>query len=40
MSFLHDNPQSGKLLFLFLLAVAILIGVLLIVTPVTIAGNH
>jgi hypothetical protein len=35
----HNHSKTGKLLFLFLLGVAILIGVILVVSPVTIAGN-
>jgi hypothetical protein len=34
-----DQKHSGKILFLFLLSVALLIGAVLALSPVMIAGN-
>jgi len=33
------HAHAGKILFLFLVGVAILIGLVLVLSPVTIAGN-
>ena len=34
-----EQKHSGKILFLFLLSVVVLIGAILALSPVTIAGN-